>query len=257
MLSFALFRPHPIVEPVFFTVVHDDKSYVVQIKRLASAKRFTLRVRNAQRDVVLTIPKRSTLRSAHEFAARNAAWIGARLDRLAQPIPFEPGAIIPLRGEDHEITHVFHHRASLWIERSGDIKLQKNRINVSGDAAHINRRVRDYLRREAKMALEASVARHCSQLNLKSRSVTLRDTTSRWGSCSSQGSLNFSWRLILAPDFVLDYLAAHEVAHLIHLDHSPQFWEVVEQLYPNYEQAELWLKHHGPGLYRYGSVVKA
>lgn len=85
------------------------------------------------------------------------------------------------------------------------------------------------------------------------RGITLRDTRSRWGSCTARGTLNFSWRLILAPSFVLDYLAAHEVAHLVHLDHSPAFWAVVRRLFSDIETAEAWLKQHGASLHRYGA----
>ncbi|HEY1736472.1 MAG TPA: M48 family metallopeptidase, partial [Methylovirgula sp.] len=100
--------------------------------------------------------------------------------------------------------------------------------------------------------LEAAVARYAAKLGVTPKRITLRDTTSRWGSCSSTGSLSFSWRLVMAPSFVLDYLAAHEVAHLIHLNHSPAYWKVVGKLNANVERGEAWLKNHGAGLLRFG-----
>ena len=114
--------------------------------------------------------------------------------------------------------------------------------------------MQDFLIREARRDLEAAVGRHAARLGVKVRRITLRDTSSRWGSCSASGALNFSWRLVLAPPFVLDYLAAHEVAHLIHMNHSDAFWAVVTRLSTDVDPAEAWLKTHGSGLLRFGAV---
>jgi predicted metal-dependent hydrolase len=130
-------------------------------------------------------------------------------------------------------------------------------ICVAGDLSHVPRRVADFLKREARRDLDAAVARHCKALGLAARRITLRDTTSRWGSCSTTGALNFSWRLILAPPFVLDYLAAHEVAHLAHMNHSAMFWRVTRRLFPETDRAEAWLKAHGSGLHRFGVPPRA
>ena len=127
-------------------------------------------------------------------------------------------------------------------------------ICVAGERAHIARRVTDFLKREARKDLEAAVARHSKQLGVKPRRIVLRDTVSRWGSCSSTGGLNFSWRLILAPPFVLDYLAAHEVAHIVHMNHSPLFWKLARRLHPGTDRAEIWLKVHGASLHRFGAT---
>ena len=242
-----------------FEIRHDGSTYKVVLKRVASARRYTLRVKNVSGEIVLTIPSRGSLKEAQAFAERQGAWIGARLRRLPQAIPFEPGAIIPLRGIAHEIVHCPGRRGTVWIEPArpdlfvrGDFALC-----VAGDRAHVGRRVRDYLRREAKRDLEAAVLHYTREVNLPNRSVGLRDTTSRWGSCSSEGSLNFSWRLILAPAYVLDYLAAHEVAHLVHMNHSARFWKLTQKLCPATDRAEAWLKAHGKELHRYGGITPA
>ena len=229
-------------------IAHCGATYHVALKRLSSARRFTLRVRGATRDVVLTMPARSSLKAAREFAERHAAWIGARLARLPRPVTFEPGSTAPLRGVDHEIVHRPGARGVVWTEQDG----AGPAICVAGDRAHVARRVADYLKREARRDLEAAVARHSKALGLEARRITLRDTTSRWGSCSSTGALSFSWRLILAPPFVLDYLAAHEVAHFLHMNHSPAYWKVTRRLFPETDRAEEWLKTHGAGLHRFG-----
>lgn len=239
----------PSAQVVHFDVAHSGDVYRVALKRLPSARRFTLRVRGPTRDVVLTMPARSSLKSAREFAERHAAWIGARLARLPCPVTFEPHSATPLRGVEHRIIHRPGARGVVWIEHDE----AGPAICVAGDCAHVARRVGDYLKREARRDLEAAVARHSRALGVEARRITLRDTTSRWGSCSSTGALSFSWRLILAPNFVLDYLAAHEVAHFIHMNHSPAFWKVTRRLFPETDRAEEWLKAHGAGLHRFGA----
>jgi predicted metal-dependent hydrolase len=228
-------------------VAHDGETYHVALKRLTTSRRFTLRVRAATRDVLLTMPARSSLKSARDFAERHAAWIGARLARLPRPVAFRPDAVTPLRGVDHRIVHRPDQRGVVWVELSAEGPL----LCVSGEAPHIARRVGDFLKREARRDLEAAVARHAERLGVEPRRIVLRDTSSRWGSCSSNGSLNFSWRLILAPPYVLDYLAAHEVAHIAHMNHSPKFWRVTKTLFPDTDRAEAWLKAHGSSLHRF------
>jgi hypothetical protein len=230
-------------------IAHGGEIYRVALKRLTTSRRFTLRVRAASRDVLLTMPARSSLKSARDFAERHAAWIGVRLARLPRPVAFRPDAVTPLRGVDHRIVHRPQQHGVVWVEQGAEGPL----ICVSGEAPHIARRVNDFLRREARHDLEAAVARHAQRLGVAPRRIVLRDTSSRWGSCSSNGSLNFSWRLILAPPYVLDYLAAHEVAHIAHMNHSPKFWRVTNMLFPDTDRAEAWLKAHGSSLHRFGA----
>ena len=238
----------------FFDVVHAGETVRVQVKRLASARRLTLRVRTATRDAVLTMPPRGSLTRARVFVERHADWIGARLARLPVPTPFGPGAVVPLRGVPHEIEHRPGARGTVWIEVDGCADGAPPKLCVSGEAPFVARRVQDYLTREARADITAAVARHAAAIQVTARRITLRDTTTRWGSCSSSGALNFSWRLVMAPPYVLDYLAAHEVAHLKHMNHSDSFWHVTEMLLPDYRRAEAWLKTHGTGLMRFGSA---
>src|ERR1700736_3948653 len=150
-------------------VSHDGATYRVALKRLSSACRFTLRVRGPTRDVVLTMPARSSIRSAREFAERHAAWIGSRLARLPKPVTFEPNSTAPLRGVDHTIIHRPGARGVAWIE-NGEIGPM---ICVAGDVAHVPRRVADFLKREARRDLEAAVARYTKPLAREARSITL------------------------------------------------------------------------------------
>jgi predicted metal-dependent hydrolase len=237
------------------TVSHAGETIAVSLRRSAAARRYTLRVRFAARDAVLTMPARGSLREAREFTERHAAWIAARLRRLPDIIPFVHGAVVPVRGLDHALSHRPDARGTVWIEA----RLPEHydgaafELCVAGAAEHMHRRVVDYMKREARRDLEAAVLRHTRALGLAPRGVGLRDTVSRWGSCSASGSLNFSWRLVMAPSFVLDYLAAHEVAHLQHLDHSDRFWALAKRLCAETDRAEAWLSAHGAHLHKYGA----
>src|SRR5262249_39572655 len=137
---------------------------------------------------------------------------------------------------------------TVWTELAADgMRL----LCVAGDAAHVGRRVTDFLKREAKRDLAAASRHYADRLGVRLRRVSIRDQSSRWGSCSSTGMLSYSWRLILAPEFVLDYLAAHEVAHLVEMNHSPRFWRTVLGVCPDTRRAKVWLDAHGADLHRY------
>ncbi len=252
-----LFRrePPPAREADFIDVSHGGETYRIRVKRSASAKRFTLRIRTAARDIVLTMPARASFKQGKSFAERHGAWIGAKLRHLPEKIGFEPGDSVPLRGVPHRIALAARLREPGAVIAAAPAGADAM-LWVRGEAAFTPRRVQDFLIREARRDLTVAVSRHAAGLGVKVRRITLRDTTSRWGSCSASGGLNFSWRLILAPPFVLDYLAAHEVAHLVHMNHSDAFWRVVGRLSPDVDAAEAWLKEHGPGLLRFGGGGK-
>ncbi|TLG78112.1 SprT family zinc-dependent metalloprotease [Methylocystis sp. B8] len=255
MLRLLREGPAPTGGASTLILVHAGETILVALRRSQNARRFTLRVRFAKRDAVLTMPQRAALRDARDFAQRHAAWIAARLNRLPETIPFAHGSVAPLRGVDHLIAHHPELRGVTWIEPREDFEVPFT-LCVAGQAAHVHRRVQDHFKREARRDLEDAVARHTTALSLPPRGVGLRDTISRWGSCSASGALNFSWRLIMAPPFVLDYLAAHEVAHLAHLDHSPRFWKLTRRLCADTDRAEAWLSAHGAHLHKYGAKAR-
>lgn len=195
------------------------------------------------------MPPRGTLADAKEFAQRHGAWIAARLGRLPKAAPFHPGTLVPLRGHDHKIVHRAGVRGTVWTEiRDSGERI----ICVAGEAEHIDRRVHDFLKREARKDLQKASQHYAEALGVKVTRISIRDQSSRWGSCTSAGSLSFSWRLILSPPYVLDYLAAHEVAHLVEMNHSARFWKVVAKVCPSVERAKTWLDTHGNDLHRYG-----
>jgi hypothetical protein len=236
-------------EPQIIQVVFDRAVYLVRIRRHRQARRYTLRIQAATREVVLTMPPRGSLKEAKAFAQRHGGWIAARLRRLPEAAPFAHGTVLPIRGIEHRIEHRPGIRGTAWSETGAD---GERLLCVAGEAPHVDRRVSDFLRREAQRDLEMATRRAAEQLGVTVRRISVRDQSSRWGSCSTSGVLSYSWRLILAPPFVLEYLAVHEVAHLIEMNHSPRFWQLVGTLCPHSDRAKAWLDAHGTGLHRYG-----
>jgi predicted metal-dependent hydrolase len=243
----ALFFRRP-PDPQLIEIAFDGAIYPVQLRRHRQARRYTLRIRAADHAVVLTMPVRGSVKEARAFAERNGGWIAARLKRLPQPIPFADGLELPLRGVPHRIVHRAGARGTVWVESGNAMPL----LCVAGEPAHLARRVRDFLKREAKRDLEAASRRYAALLGVAVKRVSVRDQSSRWGSCTAAGVLSYSWRLILTPPHVLDYLAAHEVAHLVEMNHSRKFWRVVAGICPEWQRAKGWLNAHGAALHRYG-----
>ena len=236
-------------EPSRLLVKHGSQIYSVRLRRHRRARRYTLRIHPSDREAILTLPPRGTLVDAKDFAQRHGGWIAARLGRLPKAAPFHPGAVVPLRGVAHRIVHRSGERGTVWTEtRDSGERI----ICVAGGIEYLDRRVHDFLKREARKDLQKAAQRYAEALGVKVKRLSIRDQSSRWGSCTSAGSLSFSWRLILAPPFVLDYLAAHEVAHLVEMNHSARFWRVVDRVCSHVERAKKWLDTEGNDLHRYG-----
>ena len=248
MATRALLYRRP-AEPSTLLVKHGSQVFAIRLRRHRRARRYTLRIHPTDREAILTMPPRGTIAEAREFAQLHGGWIAARLGRLPKAAPFQAGTVVPLRGVPHRIVHRSGERGTVWTEtrESGD-KI----LCVAGDVEFIDRRVHDFLKREARRDVQRSAQEYAETLNVRVKRISIRDQSSRWGSCTSAGSLSFSWRLILAPPFVLDYLAAHEVAHLVEMNHSPRFWKVVARICPSVERAKKWLDTYGNDLHRYG-----
>ncbi|MPZ58584.1 MAG: DUF45 domain-containing protein [Rhizobiales bacterium] len=241
-------------EPQVIEIHFDQAVFLVRLRRNRQARRYTLRIQAATREAVLTMPPRGSLRDAKAFAEKHGGWIAARLGRLPKAAPFAPGVVVPLRGVPHRIEHRRGVRGTVWMDTSdGGERL----LCVAGELPHFARRIGDFLKREARRDLEAASRRYLAELGVTARRITVRDQSSRWGSCSTAGALSFSWRLILAPPYVLDYLAAHEVTHLVEMNHSSRFWRLLERICPSMRQAKAWLDVHGTDLHRYGVTESA
>jgi predicted metal-dependent hydrolase len=240
---------HQASEAATFDVIVRGKPVEVAVRRNAAARRITLRVKNATGQVVLTLPKRVPLRQGRTFALRQVDWLADRLETVPEAVPFARGKVIPLRGVPHRLVW----RGVRGVTRvEPAIPGQVRVIGVCGSEDHFARRVSDFLKREARKDIEPAVKRYSRKLRVPVGRISVKDTISRWGSCSAKGDLAFSWRLILAPSFVLDYLAAHEVAHRREMNHGERFWRIVHRLFPDTDEAEDWLKLHGSNLHRYG-----
>jgi hypothetical protein len=246
-LFFPFGRPARI-EPDHVVVTIEGRGVRVAIRRSARARRYGLRLPATGGDPVLTLPAKGRMAEALSFVERHKPWLATRLARRLAPIAFCDGAVIPLRGRPTPILHRPERRGTAWVDVIDGVE----HLCVAGDIAHVARRVRDFLIREARRDLATAVEAHAGRLEVKVASITLKDTKSRWGSCTATGRLAFSWRIILAPPSVLDYLAAHEVAHLREMNHSTRFWRHVRATCPGMEAARLWLKQHGMTLHAYG-----
>ncbi|MBL8905690.1 MAG: M48 family metallopeptidase [Rhizobiales bacterium] len=227
-------------------VAIDGREIEVRFRRHNRARRLIVRLDRKGEAVTVTLPPRASRKEALAFVDRSRTWIAGRLERQPQAIAFAPGSEILLRGTVHVIIHEPGRRGLVGTAS------QPARILVPGDAAHFKRRLTDWLKREAKRDLLAASDRHARSMRVTFRKLSIRDQASRWGSCSADGSLSYSWRLVLAPPHVLDYVAVHEVAHLKHMNHSMRFWRLVLAHCPHAAEARDWLRRHGASLHRYG-----
>ncbi|MGE0846230.1 MAG: M48 family metallopeptidase [Flavobacteriaceae bacterium] len=236
----------PAAEPArtVMEVAAGGRTAPVILRRSARAERISLKLGQRGDAFVLTVPARAREADALRFAESQAGWMRARLSRLAPRVPFAPGAEIPLRGEPHRLV------ASGGLR--GLVEAADGAITVPGLPEHFARKTTDFLKRQARADLVEATARYCAAIGVEPRRVALRDPQTRWGSCSTSGTISYSWRLIMAPAQVLDYLAAHEVAHIRHMNHGPKFWKLLREICPGTDGAEAWLKRHGRSLHAYG-----
>jgi hypothetical protein len=216
----------------------------VEWRRSARARRISLRVDPSDGVVVVTLPPRAGRGAGMALLMNHLDWVADRIAALPAAVVFADGALVPLNGRPHRIRHVPQARGGAW--------LSETEIHVAGAAEFLQRRIADFLKVEARRRLAALALAKAAEAGLVARRLTVKDTSSRWGSCAPDGSLAFSWRLVMAPDFVQDYVAAHEVAHLRHMNHGKQFWVLVDGLTPYRRTAVPWLRKEGPRLLRIG-----
>jgi predicted metal-dependent hydrolase len=216
----------------------------VEWRRNRRARRVSLRIDPRDGAVVVTLPPRSSRTAGVALLMDHAGWVAERLAALPGQIAFTDGAAVPLGGVAHAIRHLPLDRGAVWVA-DGEIR-------VAGAVEFLSRRVTDFMRAEARRVMSARVLEKASLAGLHPKRVAIKDTKSRWGSCAADRTLAFSWRLVMAPDFVQDYVAAHEVAHLCHMNHGPRFWALTWSLTPHTEAAVAWLRAEAPRLLRIG-----
>jgi predicted metal-dependent hydrolase len=216
----------------------------VEWRRSTRARRVSLRIDPSGGAVVVTLPTRATRKAGMALLMGHADWVSNRLAALPEAVAFIEGATVPICGVPYRIRHAPASRGGAF--------LLGEELHVAGAVDFLSRRVRDFLRQEARRRLGALAIAKAGLIGVVPRRVTVKDTTSRWGSCAPDTSLALSWRLVMAPAFVQDYVVAHEVAHLRHMNHGPKFWSLVDELTPHTKVAIPWLRAEGARLLRIG-----
>ena len=237
-------RPRASVREKHLTLAIDGRPIPLTVRKNPRAKRIIVRMTGDGDRVLITVPSRTAFDEGVRAAEHHAEWIARRLDAASPRIPFADGTAIPFLGRDHTIRH--------RPKGPVDVDIVDGEIVVAGPAGLIPRRIDRWLRQRARGEISARVADKTARLGHPANRITLRDTRSRWGSCSARGNLSFCWRLVIAPEAVLDYVVAHEVAHLAVPNHGPQFWKTVSTLTDEVESSRRWLRRHGRSLHRYG-----
>lgn len=224
------------------------EQFTYRLRTSPRARRITLRLAARDGSLQVTVPPGVSRRQVQAFLQSQSGWILQRRSTLPEPVPFAPDRTLPILGEPYSIRHCPDARRGVWLEPGV--------LNVSGHHDHLPRRIEDFLRAHARQELTQEARQRCCQLPPSARPmgrITVRDTSSRWGSCSSSGNLSFSWRLVFAPRNVFDYVVVHELAHLVHLDHSRAYWRLVKDMKHDFESARAWLRREGSSLLRYGA----
>jgi len=222
-----------------------DLGAPLSIRVSARARRIGLRIDAAERRVELMLPRGVPASQGLRFLAARREWVAARFRTLHPPLPFAEGAIVPVLGIPHRIRREFDVGAP-------PVAIVDGEIRVRGEAEHLARRLRDHLVATARREFTHRARRLAFRIGKSVARVSVRDTKSRWGSCSGRANLSFSWRLIFAPESVVDYVVAHEVAHLSEMNHGPRFWRLVESLSPGSAVPREWLRRHRNRLFSYG-----
>lgn len=222
----------------------DGTEVPVSVRRSARARRILLHVGAYDGQVELVLPPGCPPDEGLSFARSQTRWLAGQLARVGGAVPFADGAYFPLLGERIAIRRV--------AGASAVPALDGRELIVGGRPDTVAGRIRRWLRGQALAEIEPRARATALRVGRTPSRIAVRDTRSRWGSCSRAGNLNFSWRLVMAPEHVLDYVVAHEVAHLRELNHSDRFWAVVAELCPDHKVARRWLKTQGADLHRYG-----
>ena len=245
-MTLRLFRrPAASAEDLHTRAAALDLGAPVAIRVSPRARRLQLRIDTADGGIELVLPRHVSADDGLRFLAAQRGWITARLAAMPRRVPFVEGAVVPVLGTPHRIRREFDPGAPVVAIVDGEIR-------VRGEPAHLGRRVRDHLIGLARREFALRARAYAAQLGRDVTRVGVRDPKSRWGSCSATGSLSFSWRLVFAPVAVIDYVVAHEVAHLAEMNHGPRFWRLVRTMTPDCTAPRAWLKRHRTRLFSYG-----
>ncbi len=214
----------------------------VEFERSIRSKSIRITPQLAKKVIKVTYPVYVLRSRAVGFLEKQKNWVAKQLEKVPEKITIADGSKITFLEHEYKISHIPNARRGVWIE--------DDYIFVSGDIEFLNRRVKDFLKSEMKKYFTAKTHFYAKKIGKKFGNITVKDTTSRWGSCASNGNIAYSWRLGFAPIFVIDYIVAHEVSHLEELNHSYKFWRIVKDIYEgDANEAQKWLSRHGLSLY--------
>ena len=225
-------------------ILPSGRPTTIKIRRSSRAQRIVLRILPSTGQAELVLPRHVSEQKGISFLYQKTNWLDGRLMKYLEPIPFKDGETVPFLGESITIFHSHSFQ--------GDIHREGDKLIVAGPKVSLSKTIHDWYRRESGAEITRRVKKKSKMLDRTYGRLTIRDTKSRWGSCSSKGNLNFSWRIVMAPPYALDYLVAHEVAHLVEMNHSMRFWSIVESLFDEFQRGRLWLRQNGHELHRYG-----
>jgi predicted metal-dependent hydrolase len=237
---------------MFFNNKHrplEDISPLVVPRVSTRAKRLALRLNHKEGKIHLIIPNRCPIEKALGFAWEHEQWILKTLKGLPDPIYFEDGVNLPILGHD-KILDIY----SCDTLKKTSINLKNNIISVKTNKKDPSTRLIRYFKKLAKTEFLTLASAKADQINKPIKSIHIKDTSSRWGSCTHDGKISLSWRLIFAPIEASDYVIAHEVAHLVHMNHSKRFWQLCTELSTDFSTGKQWIKTHGQSLMRYGAT---
>ncbi len=218
----------------------NQRKFPVLIKRHSRARKMKLRYDPANECAVVTMPPGANEKTAIKFVEQNLIWLDKQKASSPEQIFLSPGSCIPYKGETFIIIHS--------TDRSGRIQIEDNSFIVGGPIEGFPVRLENFLKKQARLTIEPTAKEMSLLIGKRFGRIQIRDTSSRWGSCSSSGTLSFSWRLVLTPPEILRYVVAHEIAHLKEMNHSPAFWAVVDQMVDNAKSSRKWLKTEGQQL---------
>lgn len=204
------------------------------------AKRMKLRYDASGDQAVITMPPRTSEREAIKFATRHLDWLEKQREEAPERVYLYPDYTIPYEGKNRQITH--------YPDEKAGVTITEENIYVGGLTAGISVRLENYLKKQARSAIEPLANSMAPKLKTSFKRIQIRDTKSRWGSCSSTGTLSFSWRLIMTPPEILKYVVAHEISHLVEMNHSPAFWRTVDLLVEDAQISRKWLRTEGSQL---------
>ena len=219
-----------------------DFDFDIKVKKISTAKKLVLRIDEKNHCAVVSIPKYCSQKQAMRFLKENEDWIINTLAKLPKLTDFNDGDEISVFGKKYRISYDAKHKGTCF---------ENDLIKVGGDKTFLHRRIKDFLKKTAVDSLAEMSLMIAKKINAKVVSVSIKDTKSRWGSCSTAGNINYNWRIVFAPEDVIYYLVCHEVSHLKHPNHSTEFWKLVEDLCPHCKDSRKWLKIKGKDLYKY------